>query len=186
MLPTSMNTAPHENMVQVAAASAHCGKFTCRHDIHLLQHVSIVRPWEADHGKLIAAWDDIAIELSRHPDFGMTKKASALKARFKTIIAKFIKGEKLSVCRMTDYDEMAAARRSASQRKTEAIENSGLVIRQLAMDELANDEPAKKKTKRPPPSIAINLLMESIQEAIDEKKRPRGATRKDCARPFGI
>ncbi|KAG9417119.1 hypothetical protein AC1031_001509 [Aphanomyces cochlioides] len=166
---------------QTTTSSSHCGKFTCRHDIYLLQQVSIVRPWEADHGKLIAAWDDIANELSHQPDFGMNKKTSALKARFETIMTKFIKGEKLSrrqsgtsedyderevlltdiKSRMDDFEELAAARRNASKRKMENLQNSG-----------------QKKSKRPAPSIAINTLMESKQEAIEEKKEREARLKK--------
>ncbi|KAG9401341.1 hypothetical protein AC1031_009203 [Aphanomyces cochlioides] len=170
-----------------------CGKFSCHHDIQLLQQVSIVRPWEADRGKLTTAWDEIAAQLCQHPGFGMNKKAVALKARFESIMSKFIKGEKLSLrqsgttedydelevlltdirTRMDDHEQVGAATREAAKRKLEGIQNSGLVMRQLAMNELASSDgnvPGKKKTKRPAPSVNINALVESIQTAIEDKK----------------
>ncbi|KAH9098117.1 hypothetical protein LEN26_016697 [Aphanomyces euteiches] len=171
-----------------------CSKFSCHHDIQLLQQVSIVRPWEADRGKLTAAWDEIASELSRQPRFGMNKKSVALRARFESLMTKFIKGEKLSQrqsgtteeyderdvlltdirARIDDYEQVGAEKRQAAKRKTEGIQNSGLVMRQLAMDELASsssDLPIKKKSKRPAPTVNINALVETIQTAIDEKKQ---------------
>ncbi|CAK4841857.1 unnamed protein product, partial [Aphanomyces euteiches] len=152
-----------------------CSKFSCHHDIQLLQQVSILRPWEANRGKLTAAWNEIASELSRQPRFGMNKKSVALRARFESLMTKFIKGEKLSQrrsgtteeyderdilltdirARIDDYEQVGAEKRQAAKRKTEGIQNSRLVMRQLAMDELASsssDLPIKKKSKRPAPT----------------------------------
>ncbi|CAK4074258.1 unnamed protein product [Aphanomyces euteiches] len=109
-------------------------------------------------------------------------------------MTKFIKGEKLSQrqsktteeyderdvlltdirARIDDYEQVGAEKRQAAKRKTEGIQNSGLVMRQLAMDELASsssDLPNKKKSKRPAPTVNINALVETIQTAIDEKKQ---------------
>ncbi|KAH9078023.1 hypothetical protein Ae201684P_019928 [Aphanomyces euteiches] len=173
-----------------------CSKFSCHHDIQLLQQVSILRPWEANRGKLTAAWNEIASELSRQPRFGMNKKSVALRARFESLMTKFIKGEKLSQrrsgtteeyderdilltdirARIDDYEQVGAEKRQAAKRKTEGIQNSRLVMRQLAMDELASsssDLPIKKKSKRPAPTVNINALVESSKLPLTRKSSER-------------
>ncbi|KAG9405218.1 hypothetical protein AC1031_004326 [Aphanomyces cochlioides] len=109
-------------------------------------------------------------------------------------MTRFIKGEKLSLrqsgtteeyeerdvlltdirARIDDYEQVGVEKRQAAKRKTEGIQNSGLVMRQLAMDELTSSSshvPVKKKSKRPAPTVNINAFVETIQTAIDEKKQ---------------
>ncbi|KAF0684385.1 Aste57867_23620 [Aphanomyces stellatus] len=73
----------------VGEDQATASKFSCDHDIQLLKQVSLTRPWEADHGKVMLAWEEVAIQLGRSPSFKINKKASALKTRFETIMNKF-------------------------------------------------------------------------------------------------
>ncbi|CAK4674134.1 unnamed protein product [Aphanomyces euteiches] len=172
------------------------GKFAPRHDIMLLEQVTLARPWEAEHGKLMAAWDDVAVCLANSSTFGLNKKGISLKSRFEVLMAKFKKGEKISLrmsgttedydkremlltdikTRMDDYTQLGSKMRDSNKRKQEAVENSGSLLRQMALAEIVaqdvRDEGAqRKKQKRQSAAPIASALLESIQGAIEEKKQ---------------
>ncbi|ETV79638.1 hypothetical protein H257_06895 [Aphanomyces astaci] len=157
------------------------GKFACCHDIMLLQQVSLSRPWEGEYGKVMTIWAEVATELNRMPGFSMVKKPGALKTRFEYLLAKHEKGENIKL-RVDDFAENEAVRKDAAKRKLEGVENSGLIMRQLAMAELgmsaektedAEITPIKrrKKSKKPAPTLDIASLMGIIREGIEDKER---------------
>ncbi|RHZ05385.1 hypothetical protein DYB37_001195 [Aphanomyces astaci] len=168
----------------------------------LLQQVSLSRPWEGEYGKVMTIWAEVATELNRMPGFSMVKKPGALKTRFEYLLAKHEKGESASLrksgtteeyserdqlltdikLRVDDFAENEAVRKDAAKRKLEGIENSGLIMRQLAMAELemsakktedAEITPIKrrKKSKKPAPTLDIASLMGIIREGIEDKER---------------
>ncbi|RLO12598.1 hypothetical protein DYB28_010849 [Aphanomyces astaci] len=112
------------------------GKFACRHDIMLLQQVSLSRLVEPH------AW--------------ILNGEEAAQTRFKYLLPKHEKGESASLrksgtseeysepdqlltdikLRVDDFAENEAVRKDAAKRKLEGVENSGLIMRQLAMAEL--------------------------------------------------
>ncbi|ETV64469.1 hypothetical protein H257_18654 [Aphanomyces astaci] len=132
----------------------------------------------------------------------MVKKPGALNTRFEYLLAKHETGESASLrksgtteeysehdqlltdikLRMDDFAKNEAARKDAAKRKLEGVENSGLVMRQLAMAELetsakkiedAEITPIKqsKKSKKPAPTLDIASLMGIIREGIENKER---------------
>ncbi|ETV78279.1 hypothetical protein H257_07871 [Aphanomyces astaci] len=168
------------------------GKFACCHDITLLKQVSLSRPWEGEYGKVMTIWAEIAAELNRMPGFSMVKKPGSLKTRFEYLLAKHEKGESASLrksgtteehqLRVDDFAENEAVRKDAAKRKLECVENSGLIMRQLAMAELEmsaeKTEDAeitsikrRKKSKKPAPTLEIASLMGIIREGIEDKER---------------
>ncbi|RQM31374.1 hypothetical protein B5M09_013805 [Aphanomyces astaci] len=131
-------------------------------------------------------WAEIAAELNRMPGFSMVKKPGSLKTRFEYLLAKHEKGESASLrkhqLRVDDFAENEAVRKDAAKRKLECVENSGLIMRQLAMAELGmsaeKTEDAeitsikrRKKSKKPAPTLDIASLMGIIREGIEDKER---------------
>ncbi|KAH9105504.1 hypothetical protein AeMF1_018705 [Aphanomyces euteiches] len=130
-------------------------KFACRDDIILLTQVVLASPWAAGHKKIMAAWEEIAKNCARQPNFGLKKRVSALKTRFSLLMETFRKDEMASMrksgvpedfeerevlltdikTRIDDYVEVDAARKDTDKKKKEGIETSGLMLRQLAMGE---------------------------------------------------
>ncbi|KAF0691465.1 hypothetical protein As57867_017261, partial [Aphanomyces stellatus] len=143
----------HDTLVGEDQATA--SKFSCDHDIQLLKQVSLTRPWEVDHGNVMLACEEVAIQLGRSPSFKINKKASALKTRFETIMNKFKAGEASSKRKsgtveeyeereqlltdmrslMRDHEESSDARRDVKKRKAEGIESSGVLMRRMAIAE---------------------------------------------------
>ncbi|RHY15352.1 hypothetical protein DYB32_010770 [Aphanomyces invadans] len=173
-------------------------KFACHHDIKLLLQVTFTSPWEAEHGKQAHAWTSIAAALGQLSGFGLKKKGPAMKARFDALMSRFVRGESASLrksgtseefdereqllrdiqTRMDDYKATESVRKDASKRKLEGIENSGTLLRKMAMEELerssADGDPAtprKKKRKATPPSVDLNGLVHAIQMGIEDKRR---------------
>ncbi|RHY15160.1 hypothetical protein DYB36_005209 [Aphanomyces astaci] len=147
-------------------------------------------------------WAEVAAELNRMPGFSMVKKPGSLKTRFEYLLAKHEKGESASLrksgtteeyservqlltdikLRVDDFAENEAVRKDAAKRKLEGVDNSGLIMRQLAMAELemssektedAEITPIKrpKKSKKPAPTLDIVSLMGIIREGIEDKER---------------
>ncbi|KAF0713649.1 hypothetical protein AaE_011744 [Aphanomyces astaci] len=142
-------------------------------------------------------WAEVATELNRMPGFSMVKKPGALKTRFEYLLAKHEKGESASLRKSGTTEEYSerdqlltgiklrvdeAVRKDAAKRKLEIVENSGLIMRQLAMAELemsakktedAEITPIKrrKKSKKPAPTLDIASLMGIIREGIEDKER---------------
>ncbi|RLO07432.1 hypothetical protein DYB28_001397, partial [Aphanomyces astaci] len=84
--------------------------------------------------------------------------------------------------RVDDFAENEAVRKDAAKRKLEGVENSGLVMRQLAMAELemsakktedAEITPImrRKKSEKSAPTLDIASLMGIICEGIEDKER---------------
>ncbi|CAK4619225.1 unnamed protein product [Aphanomyces euteiches] len=124
---------------------------------------------------IMASWEEIASALKIMPGFQLkTKTGPVLKSRFEAIMTRFSQGEVESMrksgsnedyqerqqlmtdiqSRIEDYAQVKEVRRDAEKRKSEGIENSGTLIRKLAMAELASskesdqsDSPCKKKRK---------------------------------------
>ncbi|RHY86002.1 hypothetical protein DYB37_011347 [Aphanomyces astaci] len=124
------------------------------------------------------------------------------KTRFEYLLAKHEKGESASFRKsgttkeyserdqlltdfklhVDDFAENEAVRKDAAKRKLKGVENSGLVMRQLAMAELETSgketedaaiTPIKrcKKSKKPAPTLDIASLMGIICEGIEAKER---------------
>ncbi|KAH9117591.1 hypothetical protein LEN26_012567 [Aphanomyces euteiches] len=147
----------------------------------------------------MASWEEIASALKIMPGFQLkTKTGPVLKSRFEAIMTRFSQGEVESMrksgsnedyqerqqlmtdiqSRIEDYAQVKEVRRDAEKRKSEGIENSGTLIRKLAMAELASskesdqsDSPCNKKKKVSPlKSKALHDLVESIQHGIAEQR----------------
>ncbi|RHY21485.1 hypothetical protein DYB25_008569 [Aphanomyces astaci] len=147
-------------------------------------------------------WAEVAAELNRMPGFSMVKKPGSLKTRFEYLLTKHEKGKSASLrksgiteeyserdqlltdikLRVDDFAENEAVRKDAAKRKLEGVENSGLIMRQLAMAELEmsakKTEDAeitsikrRKKSKKPAPTLEIASLMGIIREGIEDKER---------------
>ncbi|CAK4969763.1 unnamed protein product, partial [Aphanomyces euteiches] len=169
------------------------GKFACRHDIALLRHVVHEKPWEAEHGSVMEKWTRIAEELNRRQDFDKPKKGTNLKNRFDLLLKRFQDDEARSKrksgtpeeynerdqlltdikCRIDDHASSVASSKERSKRKAEAIENSGLLLRQLAMDEIIQGESIvrTKKKRTTTPILDANGLLDTIQKGIQQKQQ---------------
>ncbi|KAH9142068.1 hypothetical protein LEN26_005159, partial [Aphanomyces euteiches] len=86
-------------------------KFACRDDIILLTQVVLASPWAAGHKKIMAAWEEIAKNCARQPNFGLKKKGPALKTRFSLLMETFRKDEMASMRKSgvpEDFEEREA------------------------------------------------------------------------------
>ncbi|RHZ32873.1 hypothetical protein DYB31_004885 [Aphanomyces astaci] len=148
------------------------------HDIQLLKQVNLSKPWEAGYGKVMAAWVEVCREVIRIPGFKINKKPQGLKTRFDLLIKTHCEGEMASMrksgtsedyterdllltdikARMDDFDKTAAARKNTVKRKIDSIENSGALMRRMAMGNLdaqgdeKDEAPRKKKEESSPKS----------------------------------
>ncbi|KAG9412121.1 hypothetical protein AC1031_017751 [Aphanomyces cochlioides] len=173
------------------------GKFACRDDVSLLQQVSLCRPWEAGYGKVMEHWAEIATKLKDTSSFRLKKNAPALKTRFEAIMAKFSNGEAASIrksgtveeyderdqlltdikMRMNDFAQNEDLRKDVETRKREGIENSGMLMRTMAMAEMTSVDPdfsAKKRKKASPQKLQkddqVKLLIDAISSGHAQKR----------------
>ncbi|KAG9408548.1 hypothetical protein AC1031_020406 [Aphanomyces cochlioides] len=128
--------------------------FCCTDDIVLLIAANDSKPWSAPSGTLMKAWSDIAADLKHNRRFGVVKDGQGCKTRFdkllksyreKTLAAMRRSGteEEFGECEqllediiMQDFENEKQERATLESKKCEAIEASGLTMRQLAMESL--------------------------------------------------
>ncbi|RHY23236.1 hypothetical protein DYB32_009265, partial [Aphanomyces invadans] len=159
--------------------------------------ITFASRWEADHGKQLQAWSAIADALGQSATFGLKKTGPAIKTRFDVLMSRFVRGESASLrksgtaeeyeegeqlmqdikTRMDDFKASETIRKDVCRRKLEGIENSGTLLRKMALGELerSSHEEAgtqkRKKRKATAPSIDMNNLIHAIQAGIDDKRR---------------
>ncbi|KAG9405610.1 hypothetical protein AC1031_003515 [Aphanomyces cochlioides] len=142
------------------------------------------------------AWNEVAQELANTPR-GVKKKPLSHKVRFEFLVEKEEKKDMASLrksgsseqiderdqllvhirARMADFAESADVRRDASKRKQEGVENSGVLMRRMAMEELTpqglekeGEEHKRKKIKAVrTASVDMNNIMEVIRSGIEER-----------------
>ncbi|RLO07659.1 hypothetical protein DYB28_005228, partial [Aphanomyces astaci] len=143
----------------------------------LLKQVNLSKPCEAGNGKVMVAWVEDCWEVNRIPGFKINKKPEGLKTRFDLLIKTHCEGEVASMrksgtsedytesdllltdmkARMDDFDETAAARKDNVKRKIDSIENSGALMRRMAMGNLDAQGRMKRqgRKRRIKPQVSI-------------------------------
>ncbi|KAG9400819.1 hypothetical protein AC1031_010257 [Aphanomyces cochlioides] len=165
-------------------------KFACCDDIILRTQIAYVCPWEASRKKIMSAWDEIAAGCAKTSGFGLRgKKGPALKTRFKLLLDSFNTNEMASLRksgvpeqyeeremmlgdieqRMDDFNEVKQVQVEADKKKQEGIENSGLILRRMAMGELASVGEKKKLKVSPSKADAVSKLVAVVKESVEAK-----------------
>ncbi|RHY57058.1 hypothetical protein DYB30_004106 [Aphanomyces astaci] len=143
----------------------------------LLKQVNLSKPCEAGNGKVMVAWVEDCWEVNRIPGFKINKKPEGLKTRFDLLIKTHCEDEVASMrksgtsedytesdllltdmkARMDDFDETAAARKDNVKRKIDSIENSGALMRRMAMGNLDAQGRMKRqgRKRRIKPQVSI-------------------------------
>ncbi|KAH9084230.1 hypothetical protein Ae201684P_020479 [Aphanomyces euteiches] len=118
-------------------------------------------------------WTRIAEELNRRQDFDKPKKGTNLKSRFDLLLKRFQDDEARSKRKSNDRASSVVSSKERSKRKAEAIENSGLLLRQLAIDEIIQGESIvrTKKKRTTTPILDANELLDTIQKGIQQKQQ---------------
>ncbi|KAG9398310.1 hypothetical protein AC1031_014899 [Aphanomyces cochlioides] len=152
---------------------------------------AIKSPWSAGHKKVMSAWEEIAKNCAKQHGFGLkAKKGPALKTRFSLLMEAFKKDEMASLRksgateefeereilltdiknRMDDYCEVEILRKDKEKKKKEGIETSGLLLRQMAMEEQFDIAPRKRKRSSLAKSNAMEGILALIKESIAAKR----------------
>ncbi|KAG9400903.1 hypothetical protein AC1031_009625 [Aphanomyces cochlioides] len=152
------------------------GKFACSHDIALLRQVVHEKPWEADHGFVMEKWSRIADDLNRRQEFDMPLKRFQLdetrSKRKSGTTEEYNERDQVLTdikSRMDDHATQTATLKERAKRKAEGIENSGLLMRQMAMKEIIQGDSNNKQRVKPSLSDA-NALLDTIQRGIQQKQ----------------
>ncbi|KAG9400952.1 hypothetical protein AC1031_009676 [Aphanomyces cochlioides] len=127
------------------------GKFACRHDITLLSQGSI---------RLLLKRFQLDETRSKRKS-GTTEEYNERDQLLTDIKS-----------RMDDHASQTETLKERAKRKAEGIENSGLLMRQMAMKEIiqgdSNNKPKKQRAK---PSLPdANALLDTIQRGIQQKQ----------------
>ncbi|KAG9404513.1 hypothetical protein AC1031_004721 [Aphanomyces cochlioides] len=133
-------------------------------------------------------WAEIATKLKDTSSLRLKKNAPALKTRFETIMAKFSNGEAASIRKsgtveeydeqdqlltdikmpMNDFAQNEDLRKDGEKRKREGIENSGMLMRTMAMAEMC-----PKRKKASPQKLQkddqVKLLIDAISSGLAQK-----------------
>ncbi|KAG9399044.1 hypothetical protein AC1031_012479 [Aphanomyces cochlioides] len=140
--------------------------------------------------EIMSAWDEIAAGCAKTSGFGLRgKKGPALKTRFKLLLVSFNTNEMTLLRksgvpdqyeeremmlgdikqRMDDFKEVKQVQAEADKKKQEGIENSGLILRRMAMGELASVGEKKKRKVSPSKADAVSKLVAVVKESVEAK-----------------
>ncbi|ETL94178.1 hypothetical protein L917_07808, partial [Phytophthora nicotianae] len=138
-------------------------KFAAVDDVVLLRAVNAFRPWRAPVGTsngIMKVFEDIAFQCGADPDFGVDKPGVALRTRFGTLMKEFKRDQCRSMrksgtveqyeerdrllvditTQVDDWNTKVTADNKVKEAKQLAIENSGDLMRRIAMNEIDEDD----------------------------------------------
>ena len=148
-----------------SSTEAGCIRFLPAMDIHLLKQVSALAPYEASHGRTLAAWDAVATNLKQVDSTSFAKaNGRNCKARADLLIAKFKK------------EEMESLKKSGTEEEYTEREQllEDIVAAKEDADDVANqarsEREAAAKRKAADEKIADDLRDASLTTMRKEKK----------------
>ncbi|KAG9416824.1 hypothetical protein AC1031_001214 [Aphanomyces cochlioides] len=132
-------------------------QFSARDDIILCQYINVVQPWLSS-GSMMLKWAEIADKLSKDPACRLTKDGPGCRSRWarlrKDHAAETKKSSRKSgtmedyderdviiqdlVTRITDHEDQVSTKRDNAKNSAKAIDKSGMVMRQMAMEALSD------------------------------------------------
>ncbi|CAK4707337.1 hypothetical protein LEN26_021059 [Aphanomyces euteiches] len=127
-------------------------------DIILLNEIVFAKPWSAKRSDRVSVWNSIANRVNDTHGFGLKKPAKALRKRFDFLLEQTKKNDAASrrasgtteefevrqqlltdiSTQIEDYNHCKELRSDLEEKKKQGLLNSGAVVRQLALNEIAN------------------------------------------------
>ncbi|KAG9398980.1 hypothetical protein AC1031_012358 [Aphanomyces cochlioides] len=150
------NDSVAQTMANFPLSTPATTQFSAHDDIILCQYINVVQPWLSP-GSMMLKWAEVAEKLSNDPACRLNKDGPGCRSRWARLRREHTSNSKKSsrksgtsedyderdiiiqdlVTRILDYEEQTTAKRDNAKNSAKAIEKSGIVMRQMAMDALS-------------------------------------------------